>query len=98
MAHLTSIMDEEGWQTNMIPLDRHATYMVVWEFRVVHGLAFDLSPSGARISRAHKENGMEGSCFHVASLASGLKFLFSRFILEILNEYRIASSQLTLNS
>ena len=41
---------------------------------------------------------MEEGCFHLAALANSLRFSLPGFILELLNQYEIALSQLAPNS
>ena len=47
---------------------------------------------GPWISRVHREDGVEEGYFHIVSLAFGLRFPLPRFILEVLNDYKIALS------
>ena len=55
--------------------------------RVTFNLDYDLPPAKAHISRVHE-----------VFLKSGMRFSLPDVILEILNEYRIAPSQLVPNS
>ena len=66
--------------------------MLLGEFRVIHGLVFDLPSFGTRSSSTNEENVVEKGCFHVTSLTSGQRFPLLGFILEILGEYGIALS------
>ena len=98
MANLANIRDSDGQLANRIALDYHATHLIVGNSGTIHGLLFDLPSSGAQISKVRKENDMREDYFHVSFLAFGFIFLLTRFILKVLNEYRIAPSQLAPNS
>ena len=92
MGSLVGVWDEAGWVTDRALLDQYATFLAVRRFDVIHGLAFELSSLEAHISWIHEAMGAEKDCFHLASLASGLRFPLPRFIVELLNEYGIAPS------
>ena len=92
MASLVGIRDKVSWLADRIPLDCFAIFDVVGEFGVIHGLAFELSPFEVYISWMRKVNDIEEGCFHLAFLASGLRFPFLGFILEILGDHRIMPS------
>ena len=53
---------------------------------------FDILPTDAYINRMHQEKGVVRGYFYMVSLESGLRFLHPNFIIDILNDYKIASS------
>ena len=98
MASLGDIWDEAGWLADRISLNQYTTYLAMGKSGTIHGLAFELPPSEAHISWTCEVDGVEEGYFHLASLLCGLRFPFPGFVLELLNGYGIAYSQLASNS
>lgn len=98
MAHLSGIKNDAGRLADKIFLDLHATFIIVRESKIIDDLALELPPFEAKISWMRKVGDVEEGCFSVASLACRLRFPLLGFILEIIGEYEIVSSQLAPNS
>ena len=75
-----------------ILLDHFANFSTIGECGVIHGLAFELPSLKAHINWMRQADGVEEGCFHLSLPASGLRFPFFGFILEILGEYGITLS------
>ena len=78
MGSLVDVWDEVGWVADRVPLDQYSTFFIVERFSMIHGLVFELLPSEAHINWTHEVGDVEEGCFHLASIASGLRFPFLR--------------------
>ena len=85
-----------------ILLDPFETIRVVGEAEGLRdGLEFTVPRKKARITDHWRGDGIseaQTDYFHVISLQNGLRFPFSGFVLELLNDYGVAPFQLALNA
>ena len=72
--------------------------MSIGSFGVTFGLDFNLMHADAHVSKVRQESGVVKGYFYVVALDSRLKFPIQEFMVEVLNDYKIAPSQLVPNS
>ena len=89
--------DDGSFMVDCIDLDRSSTIKVFGENGTLTGLPFSISEKGTSISECWTKQEAQMGHFYTMSLQSGLRFLLITFILEVLNDYGIAPSQLASN-
>ena len=65
---------------------------------VLFGFDFDLPPKKAHINKVNEKVKVVESYFHVVAFVCRLRFPLPPFIIEVLNDYEVATSQLASNS
>ena len=97
--HLRSIRDRTRFLADREFFDRPRTENVVEDEGMIHGVNFVLPAAGAQISETLEVGGtsIEGN-FYLASLYASLRFSLSEFMIGVLADYGIASSQLVPNA
>ena len=66
--------------------------------RVMFSLDYDLPPTWTHISKVNQEHEVVEGYFYAVALKCGLRFPLPNFIIDVLNNYGIALSQLMPNS
>ena len=77
---------------NYINIDRSGTIKVVGKDGFISGVAFVVPQVKAQISQNWSDGEARIGHFHLVSLQFGLNFPLSAFVIEVLNNYRIALS------
>ena len=73
-------------------IDLRATKASLGTIGVLFGLDFDLPRKRAQISKVNQKYGVVEGYFFVVALACGLRFPLLSFIIELLDDYKIAPS------
>ena len=89
--------DDGSFMTDYIDLDRSSIIKVFGENGTLMVLSFSILKEGTSISECWTKQEAQMGHFYTMSLQSGLRFLLITFILEVLNDYGIAPSQLASN-
>ena len=97
MANVGDVWDEMRWLTDKIFFESIRHVLNGEGVRYNPWSGFWVTTSKAHISSTHEVGDVEEGGFHLASLSCGLRFPFPGFVLELLNKYGIAFSQLASN-